>query len=84
MYNLDELEDYDITIYGDVINKKPRKYLGRIDKKTGKVYVVINGKTYRVAYLVAQKFIPNPLGLSQVFHKDFNTLNNNVDNLEWV
>lgn len=83
MYDLDELEDYDITIYGDVIRKKNRRYLGRTDRKTEKVYVVIKGKTYRIAYLVAQKFIPNPLGLSRVFHKDFNTLNNNVDNLEW-
>jgi len=83
MYNLDELEDYDITIYGDIIKKKTRRYLGFTNKKRETVMVKINGKTYRVAYLVAQKFIPNPLGLSRVIHKDFNTLNNHVDNLEW-
>lgn len=33
--------------------------------------------------LVAQAFIPNPLGLKLVNHKDENPLNCSVDNLEW-
>jgi hypothetical protein len=33
--------------------------------------------------LVAKAFIPNPLNLEMVNHKDENPLNNNVDNLEW-
>jgi len=41
------------------------------------------GKRYQVHRLVAQAFIPNPNELSQINHKDGNTFNNDVNNLEW-
>ena len=41
-------------------------------------------KTLAIHRLVAMAFIPNPLGLPVVHHKDENRTNNRADNLEWV
>jgi hypothetical protein len=38
---------------------------------------------YRINRLVAIVFIPNPLDLPEVNHKDGNKANNQVSNLEW-
>lgn len=40
-------------------------------------------KNIRIHRLVAQLFIPNPNNYSCINHKDENTSNNSVDNLEW-
>jgi len=42
-----------------------------------------NNKSWRVHRLVALAFIPNPLDLPEVNHKDENPSNNKIDNLEW-
>lgn len=40
-------------------------------------------KQHKIHRLVANAFIPNPNNLPAINHKDWNTSNNNVDNLEW-
>jgi len=49
------------------------------------VHLCKNGKEriFKVHRLVALAFIPNPLKLPQINHKDENPANNSVDNLEW-
>ena len=53
-----------------------RKQLDRIDWDGMKAFLVHR--------LVAKAFIPNPDNLETVNHKDENTLNNRVDNLEYL
>lgn len=62
----------------------PRGYLTiclyHFDEKDQKLHK----KTFRLNRIVAETFIPNPLNLPEVHHKDDNKANNAVWNLEWV
>ena len=59
-------------------SRKRRGYLAVDLRRDGK------RKTMSVHRLVAAAFIPNPLGLKTVNHRDENKTNNNVSNLEWM
>ena len=50
-----------------------------------KVNLYCNGKNKKclVHRLISQAFIPNPLGLPQVNHRDEDKSNNSIDNPEW-
>lgn len=58
------------------------------NKRTGYYHVVLckGGKevSHYVHRLVAEAFVPNPLGLPEVNHRDLDKSNNAADNLEWA
>ncbi len=55
--------------------------------RNGYVRIHVSHRTvqhkFLVHRLVAEAFIPNPMNLPQVNHKDGNKQNNSVENLEW-
>ena len=82
-----DFENYLISNLGNVktVNGKPKKIVYD-NKGYGRVELWKNnkGRKFRVHRLVAEAFIPNPLGKEQVNHIDGNKKNNCVSNLEWV
>ena len=88
VYHINTMEDYEITMNGEIVNKKT----GRILKTqpNGKGYLrfslLIDGKRkfFFVHRAVAEKYVPNPDNKPQVNHIDGNKANNHASNLEWV
>lgn len=76
---------YKVSNIGNVANKKGELLKGSFNKRGDRTDRTVNikGKVWRVNRLVATYFIPNPLNLPQVNHKDENPLNNDASNLEW-
>ena len=83
-----EYSNYEVNQLGEIRHKKRQKILKPRDNNGGYQYVnfKINGKNtnFAVHRIVANAFIPNPNGYTEVNHKDYNKKNNCVDNLEWV
>jgi len=79
---------YTINRYGDVYSEISHKVLKPFKNPQGYCLIDISheGKTYtrQLHRLVALAFIPNPLGLETVNHKDGDKSNNAVTNLEWM
>jgi hypothetical protein len=78
-------DNYEVSTFGKIRNKKT----GRILKPAnngGYLYVGLSNiktKTFPVHRLVAETFIENPENKAHVNHKDKNSLNNHLSNLEW-
>ncbi len=83
-----EYSNYEVNQLGEIRHKKRQKILKPRSNNGGYQYVnfKINGKNtnFAVHRIVANAFIPNPNGYTEVNHKDYNKKNNCVDNLEWV
>lgn len=91
-------EHYLVDKNGNVYNTKcgtgirtngPRLIKSWANKNTGYHTVVLrNGidkpNCQYVHRLVALAYLPNPLNLPEVNHKDFDKSNNSLENLEWV
>ncbi len=82
-------DKYGATRDGKIYSYITLKYLKPAISKDGYECVSLAaGKkgvafTYKVHKLVATTYLENPENLSEINHKDFNRLNNYVDNLEW-
>lgn len=78
---------YTISTDGKVFSIRSNKYLKpRLSLDGYERVVLCDGpirREYRVHRLVAETFLDNPDNLPQINHKDFNTLNNYLSNLEW-
>ena len=79
---------YAITSCGKVWSYRRKKFLQAYTTPRGYMSVCLSKdgvkKNCRVHRLVAQAYIPNPLGLPEVNHIDEDKTNNNMNNLEWI
>ena len=90
--NVTDFEDvFEISDSGELRNKKTSKILKQHKRKSGYMQVATklggrNGTNvcFKIHRLVAESYLPNPLKLSDVNHKDGNKENNSVTNLEWT
>lgn len=79
---------YGITSCGKVWSYKSQRFLTPCDAGYGYMVVCLrkDGKqtNKRLHRLVAEAYLPNPNGLTDINHKDENKTHNYLNNLEWL
>ena len=83
-----EYRNYEVNQFGQIRHKIRKQILKPRSNNGGYQYVnfKINGKNtnFAVHRIVANAFIPNPNGYTEINHKDYDKTNNCIENLEWV
>ena len=88
-------ENYSVSTNGRIRRETPGSNAkvgviknAQVNKKTGYTHCKVSGsegkRSVSIHRLVAEAFIPNPLGLREIDHIDRNKENNHVHNLRWV
>jgi len=81
--------DYEVSNLGNIKSLNYKRsgkegFLKIQHDKDGYCVVSIRSKIYKLHRLVAEAFIPNPIGKKTVNHINKNKKDNNVYNLEWM
>ena len=84
---VEDYDHYEVNNLGQVRHRQRQKILKPRANKGGYLYVnfKISGKNtnFAIHRLVAKAFLPNPNNLPEVNHKNSDTTDNRVENLEW-
>jgi len=76
--------NYYVTRDARVINITTGIELKQYKNNKGYKMVKLHGKHYYVHIMVAETYVPNPMGYGTVNHKDTDKGNNHDTNLEWM
>jgi hypothetical protein len=79
-----DIGNYIVYPDGRVWSKYKKAFMKPGIDKNGYYKTVIDGKGLRIHRLIAETFIPNPLDLTHIDHRNNEQLDNRVENLQWI